>query len=252
MNTLPSIVFIAALLSAIPGLAQPASAPLFVFDFESRPAALANKGTLGGNASLDGAAVVKDGGPGGKGAHLDLSGNSSKNNTLIYPRGGEALGNRENLTVAFWFRLQGVPAIYDRLVALQDNTLKGFSIHFVKNTTGDMVMSVFYNLELQINGRVAISQRINFDDRWRFAAVTFDGSRARFFTGTEQQASVAIGDIGVDSAMIEMPDKPLLLGGTSASAQDRTPPVWLAKVRIFGEPLDITAVEDLRRKDARK
>lgn len=213
-----------------------------VADTGSLPAA---NGTFAGAAAGSGWSTDT---PSGTGYSYSVNDNSGSS----YISGGtiskiEGLGN---FTIALWLKISDI-AVNDRI----------FSTRTTVNTNGflDLVArtgSTADNLSLSFQsyspgmGSVLEANSITFDaSDWAFVAIVRSGSTLQYWIGDNLVGS-SLNDggsvAGLTTFATNANSGEFRLGGTASTANNRTPDGLFSDFRIYGEALDLNAINAIR------
>lgn len=217
--------------------------------------------TLNGNGN-DLGSLDKDGAPNGAGAATyvneaigkfsqSLSVGSGTQDYFVAPTGG-AYGALNALTITLWVNIASAQND-DRLVSNLTKSNTGFDFSLKGYKSGDSgdpdTFRVAFNYNGTSNARESTSSTY-VTGEWLFLAVTFDGaSRTALFYGGNESSFDFIDSGVLDAAKgssIASSTAGLEIGGTPASDADRTPNALFNDVRIYGEVLSQSQLNDIR------
>lgn len=168
--------------------------------------------------------------------------------TTVTPDAGPPakLASLNAFTISMWVNLQAVPVLGDRLVSTWDGSN---GIDFRINTAS----ATNFPLVLSVDGATTTSANVTAPstNTWLFLAVTYDGSvttgNVRFYTGRTDVAAAQLGGVGNSNAgVVASTGGALQIGGTPATALDRSPSAFFDDVRIYDTVLTATELEAVR------
>ncbi len=187
-------------------------------------------------------------------AALSLNGTNAGS---YYVSGGDAdkLDALSNLTITAWLNLQASPAANDRVVSklFSDGTrATGFDLRFMGSPSAINFSLGFSLINGQsVSGLPTVTGPVAFSSSnvWTFIAVTYDGAKVRFYSGTTNSGVSQAGSDMNKSASFGTPTNTTAdfrIGSTAAATADRTPPAWFDDVRIYDAALTLGELETIR------
>lgn len=171
--------------------------------------------------------------------------------TLANPDTGTDPAKTDGLTqftVTLWVNLQATPTINDRLISDWNTGLtEGFDLRI--NTAS----TTSYQLGAVVDNNTAFSSTnvVPGGNGWAFIAFTYDGNQpsanALLYTGTTSSSASALGTaLTINSGPMANNTNDLQIGGTAASASDRSPSALFDDVRIYDSVLTLAELEQIR------
>ena len=209
----------------------------------------ANTGTTGGEATLSGAtwrgpAPVAAGAAalewGGSGGAVDLA-------------PGEALKGLKSFTVSGWL-LATEAGEARRVLSWLHPAKNGEGVELARRADGSLQLGVNQPAESGArgpSGKIPLmdAKAANPGDAWRFFAVTYDGEKARFYSGSAQADVALDGEVALARGAVGAKSVPLTVGHVAAALRPMQPERGfrgaIDELRIFGSPYDGSGALDL-------
>jgi hypothetical protein len=171
-----------------------------------------------------------------------------------YVSGGDAdkLDGLSTATFTAWINLQGAPANGNRIFAKQlgSGNFDGFSFALSTPNSGTLGAGDFA-LNLAAGGSSFGFNRSNADldanNKWIFVAATFNGGVVNFYSGDATTAAAALGSTvlsGTNPAALTANSNEFRVATSSTSTV--AAPIWIDDARVYGEVLDVTALNAAR------
>jgi len=240
-------------------VAAPAHADLilhYTFDDASNPTADTGTGTAA-NGNLSSGSSYTTSTPGGSGYAFNTgSGVNTYLTTGANDTGGDAnkLDSLSTFTISGWLNLQADPtagSTPDRLVSKWASTpsAAGYELTVGNATTGTTTAGNF-TLRLQIQGNTVVSTvSTGADHSWLFFAVTYNSvtGMVNFYVGDTASTVTTLGSsLYIAGGVTSDNTAPLQVGGTAATASDRTPSGYFDDIRIYNTVLNAGELESVR------
>ncbi len=155
-------------------------------------------------------------------------------------------------TIAMWVNLAAAPSVSatDRLLStLSSSQSGGIDLSFEPGGTASN-----FALTLSVNSSTASGDSVNSvsgysaSNQWEFVAVTFDAGTVQFYVGNTTTTAQALGSAlsTTPTSVNSTGEGALEIGGTAASAGDRTPPGYFDDVEVFGSALTASQVDAIQ------
>jgi len=210
---------------------------------------LTDSGSVNALGTLNNSAVFTTNGSGVGIFNEALSTGDGVNRYFSAPTANNAAFGVSAITIALWVKVDSAATTQIERFVSNVATSSGFDFAISSYSVGagaggaDLFdISFGFN---SVSDRVISADAQYVSDKWLFLAVTYDGTNARFYSGSET-TGVFLNDTVAKTGSIVASASALEIGGTPASTGDRSPVALFNDVRIYNGALTDLQLEALR------